>query len=574
MSRRRPRVIRNKGVIAAARLQRTPPPGARLPFQVDPWTRRLVRPLLIAAVATAPALGMLVIVSITQPDEPWLKLGWLCFFAALEGAYTAAWLHHPDSRVVDRGAYRVTEVFLLLVLARVVSWVVFGVGWPSPDEMRVFLSAPLSFVMVGNFLTTAFVTLFAWYVAVTMGRLFAELDVGVEEVQFYTLSPAEQQAQADDRPISTPRGVLQAQYMNRWIGVGVLMVLLAALSTFEVGQFATVTNVPDIARLGLRPAMLFALLLYFLGGLWLLSHARLLRLNAQWLADGFGKEADLERAWQRSALLVVLLIAFAAAFLPIGSTLGISRILQLLLNILFYIAGLIFAAVGFLFAGILRLFVSNAEQMPLVTPEPAPTFAPTPVPTPPAQTNPAFAFVLTSIFWAVLIALVIGALVFFLRERGYRLDFGRMQRSVSTLGEQARALWRRLRRRAKAMSHTLRERLQPPADAAAPTAGPHPLDLGRRRAMTPREQIRAYYLAAVRRAGQSGVPRADNATPLEYVRELKEHWPEAEAELDELTEAFVEARYSPRPIDHPMVARVKAEWKRLRERLRRAAPRS
>ena len=234
----------------------------------------------------------------------------------------------------------------------------------------------------------------------------------------------------------------------------------------------------------------------------------------------------------------------------------------------------IFAAIGFLFASILRLFVGDAEQLPPVTPEPAPTFAPTPVPTPPAQTNPAVAFVLTSIFWAVLIALVIAAFLFFLRERGYRLDFGRMQRSVSTLGEQARALWRRLRRRAKAMSHTLRERLRPPTDAAAPTAGPPPLDLGRRRAVTPREQIRAYYLAAVRRAGQSGVPRADNATPLEYVRELKEHWPEAEAELDELTEAFVEARYSPRPIDHPMVARVKAEWKRLRERLRRATPRS
>ena len=184
MSRRRSRVIRNKGVIAAARVQRTPPPGARLPFQVDPWTRRLVRPSLIAGVATAPALGMLVIVSIAQPDEPWLTLGWLCFFAALEGAYTAAWLNHPDSRIVDRGTYRVAEVFLLLVLARVVSWVVFGVGLPSPDEMRVFLGAPLSFVMVGNFLTTAFVTLFAWYVAVSMSRLFAELDVGVEEVEF------------------------------------------------------------------------------------------------------------------------------------------------------------------------------------------------------------------------------------------------------------------------------------------------------------------------------------------------------------------------------------------------------
>lgn len=573
MSRRRPRVIRNKGVIAAARLQRKPPPGARLPFQVDPWTRRLVRPLLVAGVATAPAIGMLVIVSIIQPDQPWPVLAWLSFFAALEGAYTAAWLHHPDSRGVDRSAYRVAEVLLMLVLARIVSWLVFGVGLPSPDEMRVFLGAPLSFVVVGNFLTTAFVTLFAWYLAISLGRIFTQLDVHVEEMQFYTLSMAEQKAQADNRPIAAARGELQAQYLNHWIVGGMLMVFLAALSTFEVGQFATVANVPDIARLGLRPAMLFALLLYFLGGLWLLSHARLLRLNAQWLADGVGKEVGLERSWQRSSMLLVLAIALAAAFLPIGSTLGISRILQLLLNVLFYIAGLIFAAIGFLFAAVISLFTRNTEQLPPATLQPAPTVVPPPITTPPAPTNPAIAFVLSSVFWAVLIAVVIAALLFFLRERGYRLEWQQVQRSLGTLGAQLRALWQRLHGRARQVGRSVRARLRDRSRATSPPLSAPVLDLGRRRARSPREQIRYYYLAAVRRAGQSGVPRAGNATPLEYVRELKQRWPEAEAELDRLTEAFLEARYSPRPIDHPMVARVRAVWERLRERLRSAAPR-
>ncbi len=573
MSNRRPRTIRNKGVIAAARVQRAPTPGPRLPFQTDALTRRLVRPLLIAALATAPAIGLLVLASILTPDEPWLLLVWFCFFAALEGAYTAAWLNNPDSRGVDRMTYRAAEVFLLIVLSRIVSWALFGDGLPSPEEMRLYLTAPLSFFLVGGFFTTTFVTLVAWYMAVTVGRIFAQMDVGIEEMQFYTLATAEQKAQADNRPIPIGRGELQERYLRLWLFVGMLMVLMAALSTFEVAQFATVERVFDITRLGLRPAMLFALLLYFLAGLWLLSHARLLRLNAQWLADGVGKDAGLERSWQRSSLTLLLLIALAAAFLPIGSTLGISHILRLALNAVLYVAGLIYSAIGFLFAAALTLLTRNVEQTPSATPQPMPTLVPPPVAPPPAAPNPTFAFIVSSAFWALLIALVVGALLYFLRERGYRLELAQARRAAVTLSHRLRDLWLRLRRRARVARYTLRERLRgrdAPFDGAPLRPG---LRLSRPHSLSPREQIRYFYLSTVHRAGEQGVPRADNETPLEYVRSLKEQWPEAQSELDELTQAFVEARYSPQPIDRSAVARVKEEWKRIRERLRSSARR-
>lgn len=571
MNRRRPRVIRDKGVIAAARIQRAPTPGARLPFQTDPLTRRVMRPFLIAALATAPAIGMLVVVDIITPAEPWLALGWVCFLAALEGAYTAIWLHNPDSRGVDRGTYRAAEVLLLIVAARIVSWVLFDGSLPTPDEVRVYLAAPLSFLMVANFFTTAFVILVAWYLAVTIGRIFAQLDIGVEEIQFYTLSPGEQKAQADNRPIATSRGELQEQYLRLWLAAGVLMVLLAALSTFEVGAFATEAEFSNIARLGLRPVMLFTLLLYFLSGLWLLSHARLLRMNAQWLADGVGKEAGLERSWQRSALTVLVAIALIAAFLPIGSTLGISQILRVLLNGLFYIAGLLFAAIGFLFAAVISVFTRNAEPVPPATPQPLPTLPPPPVTTPPPA-NPAVAFILSSAFWAILVALVIGALLFFLRERGYRLERARVRDTWNALWAQVVALWRRVRRRTKAARLALRQRLRGPATL---TTVPAVTGRGMRRprGTTPREQIRYYYLSTIRRAEQRGLPRPDSATPLEFVRDLKEEWPDAESDLDSLTDAFVEARYSQQPIDQSAVGRVKTEWKRVRERLRRGAAR-
>jgi len=574
MSQRRPRPIRNKGVIAAARAQRAPASGPRRPFQTDPWTRRLVRPVLIAALATAPAIGLLVLVDILAPGEPWLALAWLCFVVALEGATTTAWLNNADSRGVDRLAYRAAEVFLLLVLARIVSWALFGDGLPSPEEMRLYLAAPLSFFLTGGFFTTTTVALFAWYLAVTTGRIFTRMDVGGEEMEFYTLSLSEQKAKADDRPITTSRALLQDQYLRLYVTVGTLMVIMAALSTFEVGQFLTEPNVLQIARLGLAPAMLFALLLYFLAGLWLLSHARLLRLNFQWLADGVGKEAGLERAWQRAALTLVLVIALLAAFLPIGSTLGISHILRLALDAVLYVAGLLYSAIGFLFAAILRLFINNtAETTPLPTPQPMPTMAP---PTPPPATpppDPTFAFVVSSAFWALLIALAIGALLFFLRERGYRLELEQVRRTWGTVGKQVRSLWLRLRRRVRVAGYTLRQRLRSPAPPADTAPGSPTRGLRRPGPLSPREQIRYYYLSIVRRAAERGVPRADSETPLEYIHDLKQQWPEAEAELDELTRAFVEARYSPQPIDKRAVARAKEEWKRVRERLRRSARR-
>jgi hypothetical protein len=202
-----------------------------------------------------------------------------------------------------------------------------------------------------------------------------------------------------------------------------------------------------------------------------------------------------------------------------------------------------------------------------------PTMIPPPVAPPPAAPNPTLAFIVSSAFWALLIALAVGALLYFLRERGYRLEVAQARRAAATLRERLRDLWLRLRRRARVARYNLRQRLRgpaAPADGALPGAG---LRLSRPRSLSPREQIRYYYLSVVHRAGERGVPRAESETPLEYVRDLKTQWPEAESELDELTQAFVEARYSPQPIDRPAVARVKEEWKRVRERLRSSARR-
>jgi hypothetical protein len=109
---------------------------------------------------------------------------------------------------------------------------------------------------------------------------------------------------------------------------------------------------------------------------------------------------------------------------------------------------------------------------------------------------------------------------------------------------------------------------------AAPQAPFHPhlsrprSRLFRLNSLSPRDQIRYYYLSLVRRAGERGISRRRNETPLEYVQELRNKWPEAEEDLRGLTDGFMEARYGRGPIEKKEVNPIKEKWKRLKARMR------
>lgn len=556
--------------IRAERLGRRPPAAPRRSFTTDPVIRRFVRPFLITAMATALASGLLIIAGIGTPEYRW---GWLVpflFIVALVAAYSAGWLSNPQSRTVDKTLYRVSEVVVIVALARVVSWVLFADVFPSLDELRLYLQEPLRFFLAGGFLSTAVIALVAWWFSASLSTLFWQLDVSEEELRYYTLGATGQKAMADDQPIQIPRQELQDAYLRYFLAGGMILVVLAALSTFEVNEFATVANPLAIARLGLVPGMLVALLVYFLVGIWLLSHARLLRLNARWLMDGVAMDATFERSWQRISLFWLALIAFIAAFLPIGDTLPISRLLEWVVNGIFYVVNLLISLVGYLFGSML---VAIQDVVGDEAPPPAPPFAP-PTFTPPAETaaaNPIIAAILSSAFWALMIALVIGAVLFVARERGYNAGLGRIQATAQRTKAWLIAAWAYILQRFGRLRASVPERLR----SLRPDFEGLPLTMERRRrfirlnGLSAREQIMYFYLSTVKRAGERGVARRASETPSEYAADLKEHWPDTEMEVEELTAAFIEARYSPADIPAETATTLKTRWKRLRDKLRR-----
>lgn len=561
--------------IRAERLGRRKRAGTQRAFTVDPVTRRFVRPVLIASISTALAAGLLVIVTIGTPENRW---GWLVpflFLVSLVAAYSAAWLSNPQSRTVDKTLYRVSEVVVIIALARLISWLLFTDVLPSLDELRLYLQEPLRFFLAGGFLTTALIALAAWWFSASLSTLFWQLDVSEEELRYYTLGATTQKAMADDQPIQVARQDLQDAYLRLFLAGGIILVILAALSTFEVNEFATVANPLAIARLGLAPGMLAALLVYFLVGIWLLSHARLLRLNARWLMDGVAMDATFERSWQRISLFWLALIALIAAFLPIGDTLPISRMLGLLVNGVFYLMNLLVSFVSYLFGSML-IAIQNAvteEAPPPTTPFVPPAY------TPPAETaaaSPLIGAIFSSAFWALMIALVIGAVLFVARERGYNTGWDRVQTTAKRTKSWLAALWAAFLGKWRRMSQTIPVRLRglrPELDRDRQPPTKRPRRFLRLNGLSPREQIMYFYLSTVKRAGERGVARRASETPSEYAADLKEHWPDTEMEVEELTSAFIEARYSPAEIPPEAATTLKSRWKRLREQLRRPADR-
>jgi len=89
----------------------------------------------------------------------------------------------------------------------------------------------------------------------------------------------------------------------------------------------------------------------------------------------------------------------------------------------------------------------------------------------------------------------------------------------------------------------------------------------RLRSLDPRRQIYFFYFALIRRGSEQGVPRKPSQTPSEYAVNLEKALPSVEADIDSITQAFIEARYSRREVDSKDAGLVKEMWGRIRHAL-------
>ncbi len=537
------------------------PAEEQIAFVSNRWTRVFVLPILITLLVTARAAGFLIIFEIVSGNL-WAGMWPLILFTCLEGVYTTRWLGQPGQRLIPRPVFRGAELVFLALITRAVSWLYFSGRFPI-YELRDYIINP--FLLFDVLFVILFIVLVvAWALGNFLTGLFEMLSVDEAELNYF-LTP---RGLRDDnaKPVGINRARVQGDFFRQWIWGGILLTFLVALSTISFdGREGS--GIFGLSRLNLRVDMLLAALTYFISGFLLLSHARLAVLNARWLMGGAQKANQVERSWHRASLTLLLIICLGAAFLPLGSTFLLARIIEWIINAVLTGISFVVLAILTLVSFLVSLLPRGAPLEEAQPPPQAldPPLVP-PVETPPPPPPPSGIPVISILLWILLIVLVVESTLYFLNNRGYRVPAGLLPLVYRRL----RRWWRSIRGGMRRRGTRLRAGRTPSSPLpAADGIFRRRRGWGRWQSLPPREQIRYFFLATVRQASDEGVPRPASLTPAEYARRLAETWPETGEAVDNLTDAFVLARYSAREIREAEALTARTLWQRIAGRLRR-----
>ena len=513
-------------------------------------------PLVVACMLACLAWSLMNVVRLFLPQWRGEYLVALMFFAALEAPYSLQIIKVRRVLSGDVTRFRAAEFALFLLLARFASY--WGTDWAAiwadmtswPHDPRLIL--PLETLLAFG------VMLLAWAEATTTARDLERLGEPPERVAHY-VAPAD-------------------SLSGRFFTGGIVLVVLASIAI--IGQNTPAVqpgaglnwNGDFLQTLLQRPAhqgLILNVLLYFVLGLVFLGQVRLKLLRERWRLEGAPVDETVARRWALVSVIVVLLAAGVAFLLPTGYSQGILQVIgqafYWLAAALSYLLALFLFLLGGLLSLILSLFIRTREA-PAESSSPMPQFvAPPPVSSTPGYTPEWMLLMRTILFWALLA----GGLFFVLRA--YLRDHPELAAGVTRLRlvQKLQLLWEALRRWLARWSKKVQESLprferRRSRRESRVRRGGLWLRLG---ALSTRVRIQFYYWRLLERAGRVGLARKPADTPGEYEATLEPHLSSTRQELKALTEAFMQARYSRRPVADDVERRARRDWQAIRREL-------
>ncbi len=473
----------------------------------------------------------------------------LILLAPLEAHLSRRAIDRRELRGDDLRRYRVAEG-LVLVLATLVLRILWqGLPQLGGKVERLF---DLEFFVAGG------VTLGCWGLSNLLVNWFDDIEFHPSEKAPPITSP-EYDVWAGSPARRVQHTAAFRRVVSTFLGGGILILILAGMARVDLAAIV------DFRRGTIR-ALIVHVLAYFVLGLALTAEARLTLLRTRWQHEEADISDTVARRWPVLVAGLLLLALAVALVLPVDYSVGLLEAVGYALNagasIVVTLAYVALYLVGLLLYPLRWLFAHGGDEG---TPEmPPPMVIPE---TPAAVDNglPWLEVAKTVGMWALALGMVIYALRNFLREhQGLPARFGllgTLWRGAAAIWGAIRGLWTQAGRAGSAVRRAIERRVR---DRAAPAGGGW-----RRRPRGPRELVRYYYVSLVQRAERAGTPRRGSQTPEEYSRRLRERVPEAELDLEAVTEAFIEARYSDHPIDQDYAGDVRPHWESVRRALRR-----
>lgn len=540
------------------------------------WLKSVLHPFLIAVLIACLDIAWLALIARFVPE---LAGGYgqivLLFSVAVAvmGCVTTAYLAQPGQRQRRRPAYRWAEFAFVVGATRLVLWGATG-RWPT---LTALLYQPVDTLIDGLFLSAGLVVLFSWLAAIEFTGDLLRL----------ALQPDELFALGTDRigemirSSNSDRPMILGRIVSRWVGGGILMVMAAAGLQVERpanGFFA-------LTQQNIDPAVVAAIVIYFLVGLVLVSQGQLALLRTRWLLDRVPSSAQVLRQWPVYVILLIIAIGLLSTLLPFGGTFLLAQILFGLLNFFFNLLLTIFQFFMGLFLLLIAALMGETPESP---PLEAPPAAPPPViePLPPAAALlPDWAG--GALFWITMILILGYAAYIYLSDRGVKftwlLAFWQMLRERWQMFFGAYLQWQHNRLPGRSQRDRGNE-------GEGSTVHWSKRNLNWRR-LDPTQQARYFYLTTLEEAKEQGIGRTGGETPGQYAPRLiryiadqrKAHQPSEENSaqilenpgeivehqgVQQLTDAFIQARYSKQPLAKNESILLVNIWQKLKDSLR------
>jgi len=258
-------------------------------------------------------------------------------------------------------------------------------------------------------------------------------------------------------------------------------------------------------------------------------------------------------------LIVFALFTF---LMPTQYSLGLFETLRYLLNLLAILSQVLLFLLVLPFTLCAQIF-RQAPTTDQTTPAPTqPPFTPGVAPGQPAAW---WQLVQSILFWGGLVSIVGFALYQYIRlnsslwARMMAVPFFRWV--IEALG----SIWSLIRGFNREIVQFIERQIQQLQTSNLIKEMTREMQSGRHRQLNPRERIMALYLNLIKVGGSHGLHRRDSQTPYQYSQEITQTLPEVSPEMVDLTEAFVEARYSDHPVQEERLNPLQLEWERIKD---------
>ncbi len=465
----------------------------------------------------------------------------VCALVVME-AFLSFWLlKHLSSAQKRVVFFRGTELVILLVAVKLFTELLAGpvtfwnnlIRWPDQFPFNI---------LTGQYLLTLVPVLASWWAGYLFAADLALLGTG-------------DIASQDERFKTTP---VRSVILHRFLSLGTIVVILAGIPAQKVFQ----TYLPVTSKSA------SAAVLYFILGIVLLSLTKYITLETSWWQARLHIPAQIPRRWLAYSALILAILVFLISWLPTHyemGLMGLIKFLNALYIFLYQFALVLYGLILLIFSILSSLLVRNSAD----THRPIPQITPSPVNTPPPDVSAInWGLVRSVLLWGSLIILVIVALVQYIafnRDLFEELRHFRLFRYLFSVWNRFKASFKRSTKTIGAFIQNNLNRLR---KMDSDSARSREWDFINPHRLPPRQKVIFYYLAFVRRAQEAGLLRLGGQTPYEYARFLNTSLKKEGFGVDEITESFMEARYSRHDIPPKAARQVESIWEAIRRVLR------